>query len=235
MYNVSATFNQEQVNLEGPSTIDMYVVNASYSGWDPLYYCNYIQNTYGFSMNATGDLVNTETLYTALPATRDGIKSSIEGDISGINISIPNVNRVIESVLVNNDNLRGRAVYVFSMFTSNLPSGVTANHIGVTPDKNAALLEKVYVDSVMSNAEVVSLSCKPKFNIRNIVLPRRKYSRECTWALYGDYAASSCDPEQNIDTGTYPTCDGSIDNCTERGNLARFGGFPSIPKAGIMV
>ena len=235
MYDVSATFNLAQVGVEGKSTIDMYVVNASYSGWNPLYYCNYSQDTYGYNMVASGTLGATEQLYTAVPTERSSIKSTVEGDVSGITISIPNVDRVIEAVLSNYNNLRGNSVHVVSAFTSNLPSGSTANHIGVTSDKNAALIEKVYIDSVSSNKEAVSLDCKPKFIIRNVVLPRRRFRRECTWALYGSYVGSECDPLASVNTASYPTCDGSIGACTLRRNLKRFGGFPSIPRGGYII
>ena len=42
--DVSATISTEQVKREGIGIIDMYVLNASSSGFDPLYFANWNQD-----------------------------------------------------------------------------------------------------------------------------------------------------------------------------------------------
>ena len=70
-----------------------------------------------------------------------------------------------------------------------------------------------------------------KFLIKNKILPGRTFSRECAW----DYAASDCLVTNATLIASYPTCDGSLDNCIERKNRSRFGGFVSIPSQGITI
>ena len=53
-YNVNASVSQEQAKISGTFPIDMYVINASQSGTDYLYYANLNQDVYGYALNATG-------------------------------------------------------------------------------------------------------------------------------------------------------------------------------------
>jgi len=236
-YSVNATFDGEARKIEGTTPITLYVINASQTGTDYQYYAGYNQDVYGYQLDSDGNLATTEQLYTALPMQRDNLETNTEGKISEVNISVPNVDRAIESVIQSQDYLRGRDVYVITAFAKNLPSGATAYHVGSEDDYNAAIKEKYYVDSVTSNEEAVTFTCKPKFVIKNVVLPRRKYRRECAWALMGKYLGTECSPLDVTSTFTasYPTCDGSLEQCRERKNSARFGGFVSIPKNFISV
>ena len=234
-YDVTATFSEEQVKLDSVSPIDMYVINASISGWEPMYYVDYNQDVYGWSMNATHDLTTTATIYSGLPIKRGEIQTNTQGEISELSINIPNVDRAMESVIQTKDYLRGREVFVISTFTKHLPSGSTSYHLGTSPDHRAVLTEKMFVDSVSSNEQQVTFSLKSKFNIKNTVLPRRTFMRECTWAYLGLYLASECDPHGNINSASYPTCDGTLDSCRKRHNERRFGGFPAIPEKAIII
>jgi len=230
MYDVSATFHKRQVLIEGNHPIDLYCVNASLSGYEPLYYANINQDIYGFSVNATGEITSNATIYTGLPIKRGEIGSNNTGEIGELTLSIPNTDRLIESIIQNKQYLRGREIYAMSLFAYNLPSGATEKHLGTEPDKNAIMKEKMYIDAVSSNEQAVTFSCKSKFTIKKIVIPRRKYMRECFWALDDKYAATECDPQNIVNTASYPTCDGTLENCRKRGNDARYGGFTSIPR-----
>jgi len=234
-YNVTATYTTEAAKREGAHPIDMYVVNASLSGWEPLYYANINQDIYGFTLNSTSNLTNTETLYSGLPISRSDIDTNVAGEIGEISVTVPNTDRVMESVIQGRQYLRGRDIHVISGFAKHLPSGVTANHIGTSPDRHAFMKEKMYIDSVTSNEQVVVFTCRSKFNIKNVVLPKRSFYKECTWAIMGNYLGSECDPQDTINTASYPTCDGTLDNCRQRHNSGRFGGFPSIPRRGIVL
>ena len=230
--DITATFLKEAVKRDGISIADMYVLNASISpGWDPIYFISYNQNIMGWEMNATGDLVNSATLYTGLPITRDAIKGGTSGEVPELTISVPNVDRTIESYIQNYDNLRGRDFYILTGFTKHLPSGASAGHIGSVPDRFAMMKEKLFIDSTTSNAEVVSFSCKPKFLIKNKVLPGRTFSRECQWV----YASAECGITNATLLASYPSCNKSLDNCIIRKNKSRFGGFPGIPNKAIIV
>jgi lambda family phage minor tail protein L len=209
----------------------MYILNASLTWQDYLYYTNYNQNIYGYALDSSGNLTATEVLYTGFPITRDAVTSDTSGEISEIKIGIPNTDRIIESVIQTNNYLRGCSVNFVFAFASNLPSGATPNHIGTAPDKNAVVTEKLYIDSTSSSEEVVMFSCKPKFIIKNIILPGRRHTIECSWG----YLSNECDPYNLINTASYLTCKKNLEQCEERGNKSRYGGFPAIPKKGIYI
>ena len=233
MYEINATFTTEQAEIESTHPIHAVVFNASQSGWDPRYYVDLNQDIYGFSMEASGVLNSNATIYTALPLDDGSIKTTLDSNIAEVNVSIPNVDQVMESLVQNNKYFRGHEIYFVTTFARHLPSGSTAYHIGTTEDNNAAIIDKFYIDSAKTDDNVVSFSCKSKFDIKNVAIPRRKYIRQCWWTE--DYAGSYCDPLGSINTASFPTCDGTLDNCRERNNLKRFGGFPGIPRSRVVI
>jgi len=234
-YNVTATYLQEARKTDSITPLNMYVLNASYSGTEYLYYCNYNQDVYGYTVDSNGDLTAVEQLYTAIPIKQGNITTNSSGEDMTVGISVPNTDRVIESYIQSANYLRGNRVYILNCFAKHLPTGSTAHHIGTTPNRFAVIKEMLLVDSVSSNEEVVTFNCKPKMSVKGVQLPRRKYTRECWWAMDGDYAGSICNPAGTLNTASYPTCGGTIASCLERHNTNRFGGFPSIPRKGFQV
>jgi lambda family phage minor tail protein L len=234
-YNVNATMSSELKKVEGAFPIDMYVINASYTGTDYMYYVNNNQDVVGWVLDSDGNITSATTTYTAAPVGREDLGSNIEAQISGVNVVIPNVNRMIESIIQTKNYLRGCEVYLITTFSTNLPSGSAAKFIGTDPDYRANLKEKFYIDSVTSDENAVVFSGKSKFDIRKISVPGRNFSAECQWALKGRYGELECDPDNSINTASFPNCDGTLENCRERDNQSRFGGFPSIPRRGISI
>jgi len=234
-YNVTASFSNSQVRLSGERAIELYVLNSSLTGFEPMYYINNNQDVYSFNMTASGNLGATEQLYTGFPIERGLIKNSLDGTISEISVSIPNTNRVMEAVIQNNNYLRGNEVYIMTGFGKSLPTGNTANHIGISPDRFSIMKEKMFVDGVASDENAVTFLCKPKFSLRNVVLPGRTYSRECFWAMRKTYRGTECLGNRHINATLYPKCDGTLEQCRERGNTARYGGFPGIPGKGFSI
>jgi lambda family phage minor tail protein L len=234
-YSVNATFSSEQVKLEQTRLVEMYVVNASLTGVDYLYFVNNNQDVYGYSLNASGDLTATEQIYTGLPIQREAIANNIQGQIPTFSVSIPNTDRVMESIIQEQNYLRGRDLHLVVGFAKHLPTGSTAYHVGENPDHYSFIKEKVYIDSTSSDETAVSFACRPKFDIKAAVIPRRKYINKCSWAMIDDYLGEYCDPLGSINSASYLTCDGTLDSCKERGNEKRFGGFTSIPSKGIVI
>ncbi len=233
--NTNATFSQEQGKPSGAEPIYMYVLNASKTGINYLYYANYNQDVYGWRLDSNGNTTTATQLYTGLPIGLDSVKTEISGEISNINVSIPNTNRVVESFIQTQDYLRGKEIYILTAFAKHLPTGSSSRHIGTLPDKNAIMKEKLFVDSTTSDDQAVTFSCKPKFTIKHVQIPGRTFARECSWALNGRYVASECDPLGSVNIASFATCDGSLDNCKQRHNVKRYGGFPSIPRKGITI
>lgn len=232
-YSVTASFNQQQKLLENTRLIDMYVVNASYSGVDYVYYINNNQDVYGYELNASGNLTATEILYTGLPITRETVSNNIQGEIPSLSVTVPNVDRSIESIIQNYDFLRGRDIHIILGFAKYLPTGATAYHVGEIADKNSFIKEKMYIDTVSTDENAVSLSCRPKFDIKAAAIPGRKYSNKCGWAIAGRYLGTEC--RASVNTASYPTCDGTLSSCKTRDNEARWGGFNSIPSKGFTI
>lgn len=236
-YDVTATFNQESAKLSGTFPIEMFCVNASYSGWQPLYYTNMNQDVYGYALNASGNITASEALYTGLPVKTGNVDTNLEGELSQFTISIPNTDRVVESLIQNNNYLRGCKVYTVITFTKYLPSGSEAEYIGENPDYRAVLKENFIVDTTTSNEQIVTFTCRSKFNMKNILVPGRNFGAECAWAIGrgAGYLGSECDPSGNISATTFPTCDGSLYSCRQRNNSDRHGGFNSIPQHSIFI
>ena len=234
-YNVSTTFGESQVKVDNVFPLEMYCINASQSGWLPMYYANINQDIIGYTVTVNGTVTNTEVLYTGLPIKTGSIKSDIQGETAGIDISVPNTNRVIESIIQSQNYLRGCEAYILLTYADYLPTGSTADYIGVDPDHLACIKEKFYIDSCTSNKEVVTFTLKNKLNIKGITVPQRIYSNECYWAMSNKYRGTECLGNGSINATTYPTCDGTLEQCRERSNVARFGGFPSVPSRGIVI
>ena len=231
-YDTNASFSAEQAKISGSFPIDMYVINASLSGKDYRYYWNGNQDVYGFQLNATGDLSAAQIIYEGLPIERSDIESNTNSEVPEITLSVPNTDRVIESVIQENDYLRGADIHFISTFKKFLPSGATATYVGSVPDHTTSVKEKMFVDGVSSNESAVTFSCKPKFVIRNVILPGRRFERLCQ---HKNYLGTECDPLGSINSASYTTCDFTTVNCRERQNLERFGGFPSIPRKSILI
>jgi len=229
--NLTATVNEEIAKLTGTYPLDMYVINASLSGYDPMYYVNLNQDVYGYGLSSDGNMQATEVVYTGLPVSSESIKTTIQSGSPSINLSVPNIDRAIEAVIQNSNYLRSRDITFLTTFGPFLPSGNDYRYVGSTPDKNAVMKEKLYIDSVQSNEQVVTFTCKTKFSLRQAILPRRKFTRECSWT-YGDL---NCDFSSSVNTASFPTCDYTLDACRERSNSKRYGGFPGIPLKAITI
>lgn len=231
-YDVTATFQEEAIKVEGTTSLDLYCMNASYSGWDPHYYVNYNQDVYCYQINSTDFTIkSTEQKYTGLPITRESVQSNIQGEIAGLNISVPNTDRAVESLIQDYNYLRGCDVHVIFFFAKHLPSGSAAEYIGTDADHNAGMAETFYVDSTTSNQEVVTFNCRSKFDIKSIVVPGRRFSRECNW----DFSSTGNCNASATQVASWTTCDKTVVECRKRHNEARFGGFPSIPARGYII
>ena len=227
-YDVTASFSIEQAKISGSYPLDMYVFNATYSGKEYYYFVNHDSNIVGYSLDDNGAVTSATVTYTAVPMKRGSQNTNTSGELSTIDITFPNTNRVIESFIQDRDYLRGNEVHVITMFSRHLPTGANEKYIGSDPDYRSNLNETYYVDSVQSSEAEITFNCKAKFDIKKVSLPRRRYTHECAWALNNSYLGSECDPNLEVDSVTYPTCDGTLEQCRQRENSKRYGGFPGI-------
>lgn len=234
-YDVTASFSKEQAKISGSYPLDMYVFNATYSGKEYYYFVNHDSNVVGYSLDSNGAVTSATTTYTAVPMKRGSQSTNTSGELTTIDITFPNTNRVIEDFIQDRDYLRGNEVHVITMFSRHLPTGLNEKYLGSDPDYRSNINETYYVDSVQSNESEITFNCKAKFDIKKVSLPRRRYSHECMWALNNTYLGSFCDPNLEVDSVTYTTCDGTLEECRQRENSKRYGGFPGIMRNAIWV
>ncbi len=228
--DVTATMDTVVASPEGLDPINMYAVNASLSGWSPLYFCDNTQDVTGYVLDSSGDITSATTTYTGYPIQGDTLNSNIEGEISGVTIAIPNVDQVLENLLQSQQYLRGCEVYIMTAFTRHLPSGSTYKFLGSVPDKRSILKEKFFIDTATSSEQVVSFTLKSKFDVRRSIVPARNYGHDCSWT----YNSTTCGVTATNFVAN-PTCNLTLSDCRNRVNASRFGGFPSIPRKGFFV
>ncbi len=197
------------------------------------YYIKYLHDVYFFKMSAD-QLTSTNMLYTAANVRREEIKNSSDGSTS-LKISIQNVDRVMEGFIQDRTYLRGCNLFVINAFREHFPSGGDYKYIGTNPDRLSHVIDRLKIDTSSSDNNYVTFECRPKFMFRSVKLPRRMISStHCAWAE--EYGGEDCDPDgTNINYTLYPTCDGTMEACRERGNIKRIGLFPGIPKQAIYI
>lgn len=197
------------------------------------YYANNDFDIVGYKLEA-GELVNTEQIYTRSRTKRENVQTSLESDSRPkMRLSIANVDRIIESIIQNRSYLRGCFVYNILGFAKFFPSGGTYQYIGSSPDYNSFLSERFTMDGASCNEAIATFDCRYKYSFRDIQIPRRRLDLYyCAWAE--KYGGSECGVSGGTLT-TYPTCDGTLVNCRERGNSKRFGAFPAIPKSMVLI
>jgi len=226
-YDVTATFMREQTKIDNVYPVNMYIVNASLTGENYLYYVDSNQSIVGYQVDSNGELTSATQLYTGIPIDSGNIGTNTTGQIGEVSVSIPNTDRIIENYIQNVNYLRGHEIIFVTAFAKHLPASSSPTHIGESgsEDYNAAITEKLFIDSTSSNETAVTFSCKPKFIIKNVILPGRRYSRECQWDTY---LGTECDPLGKISIAS--ECPRTLTACQFRNNATQFGGFPSIPR-----
>lgn len=225
---VSPTEITVEETLVNQSTTEAKIFNYQY-------FVKYPYNIVGYKMQ-DGDLLNVEQMYIATWVKRENVEMDLTSASKGlvVRISVGNVDRVIESMIQNRAYFRGCQLYLVTMYAKNFPEGSTASYIGSSEDYLSSTIEKLIIDSAVSTEEIVSFDCRYKFFFKDFQLPGRILDRDfCAWAKR--YKGPECDPDDNINATTYPTCNGTLADCRERGNSRRYGGFPSIPKQAIYV
>jgi lambda family phage minor tail protein L len=133
--------------------------------------------------------------------------------------------------------------------TKNNPKYYYTNYIRISGKPGKSLIKRFFGDNYpFSNSNLASrtdtviyLDNCALVQIKNI--DRYKYSGEVYNLeinnshsfVVGGIATHNCDPNNTINSTTYPTCDGTLDSCKTRNNISRFGGFPGVPKSSIIV
>ena len=195
----------ESKNAEECAPIFLYII-YDYDGAGNNFYVAEYETSVTFNSQA----------YTAFPITHNSIGENTVGEIDKINISLGNVSRYIQGYLETYD-FRGLKVDIKTVF---------ADHLA---DTDAVITETYYIDSYGSDQSDVVFNLTSKFDVLNVQVPIRKFTRnQCPWG----YNSDECNVS-SVDFVAYPACGRTLADCRLRNNSSRFGGFPSIPDRGV--
>lgn len=160
--------------------------------------------------DSPADVTFNGQTYSRFPITFDVIGENNAGQIDQINVTLGNVSRLIQGYLEQYD-LRRKKVSIKTVWLDQL--GDTDNLID----------DIYYIDSYTADQDNVGLVLTSKFDVLDISLPLRHYSRNyCQWKFKGTECGYA---------GADSTCKKTKADCKARAggsNFARFGGFPSI-------
>jgi lambda family phage minor tail protein L len=161
------------------------------------------------------DITYNGVTYSRAPIKHDVISENSSAEIDVVKVSISNVNRIVQGYLETYD-LRGKKVTIKIVWANQLA------------DTDAYIDFIYYIDTYTTTEEVVDFSLSSKFDILDVMLPFGKFSRTiCRWK----FKSTECGY-----AGAETTCDKRKTTCdVTMNNVARYGGFPSIPTNRIYV
>jgi lambda family phage minor tail protein L len=195
MRTVNATFTDEKNKAEN-RPIKLYKVENYDGASAHLFFA-------GWDVNVTFD----GQLYTAFPITHDVISENNRGAIDAVRVTVGNVSRLIQGYLELYD-FRGKKVIIKTVWADQLA------------DASAYIDDVFYIDSYVADAKDVVFTLTSKFDLLDIDLPGRRYSRNhCGWKFKGTECGYA---------GAETSCNKTKQRCKELNNYRRFGGFPSI-------
>lgn len=151
----------------------------------------------------------------AFPFEIDSIDESGKSEIPAVTVKVSNVTGEIQQMLESADGANGTPVIIRVINTSSSTS--------TEPE-----LELNYVlDSADYDEQWIRFKLTGGVCLTRRV-PRARYLKNfCRFS--GNYGGIECGISAAT-KATYPTCDGTYDQCAERGNAIRFGGFRWMPR-----
>jgi lambda family phage minor tail protein L len=161
------------------------------------------------------DITYDGITYTRFPIKHDEIGENSQGEIDNFKVSVANVNRLIQGYLETYD-LRGKKITITLVWANQLA------------DIDANIKFIYYIDSYTASQDTVEFVLSSKYDILDLELPLGRYNRNyCRWKF------------KSIECGYsngQSTCDKRKATCkTTMSNIARYGGFPSVPTHRIFV
>jgi lambda family phage minor tail protein L len=203
MRSVNSTFKSEK-NKQENQPIRLYTLENYNGSGSNLNFAEY-----------DTDIVFNGITYTRFPISIDMISENNKSVIDMVNLTVSNVSRIIQSYLESYD-LRGKKISIKTVWANQLA------------DANAYIEDVFYIDSYTADQNNVSFVLTTKFDVLDVELPLRKYSRNyCNWKFKGTECGYA---------GADTVCNKTKQDCkNNKHNYARFGGFPSIQSNRILL
>ena len=202
MRQTNATFKEEKSKKEN-QPIRLYTVFDYDGQGNDLRFAEYDTN------------VTFNTLeYQKFPITHNEISENTQGTIDAVEVTVSNISRLIQFYLEQYD-FRGKKVSIKLVWANQLD------------DPDAYIEDTYYIDSYTADQNNVTFTLTSKFDVLDMQLPGRKYSRNyCHWK----FRSAECGYNNGV-----TECNKTLQRCRELGNQKRFGGFPSIGSSRIFV
>lgn len=196
MRDADSTFISEK-NAQANKPIRLYTLHDYDGAGNNLRFAEY-----------DADVSYDSLTYTKFPVTFDVISENNKGAIDAVKVTLANVSRLIQSYLEDYD-LRGKKVTIKTVWSNQLA------------DTTAYIDDVFYIDSYTADQENVSFNLTTKFDVLDVELPLRRFSRHyCHWRFKGTECGYA---------GSESTCNKTKQDCKDnKNNYDRFGGFPSI-------
>jgi len=178
--------------------------------------------------------------YQPFPMTIKPIGTNSKDEIMTLDVTLASANRLIGDAIQTAEGLQGNKVIHLRTFDNVLDQG-----------KEYCMKDISYVDSVSITNTEVKFELETKFNIVDVTVPRRIYTRDFCGFMLGDESCTWVSGETGLGPGvgfggvlnadgdvvfSYPnastiTCDHTLNGpngCKAHNNNERFGGFPTI-------
>jgi len=154
------------------------------------------------------DVVYKGVTYSSFPISHETIGENNSGEIQSVTVTLANVSRLLQAYLENYD-LRSKKVLIRRVWADMLL------------DSDAYSDDIYYIDNYTADQNNVSFTLTSKFDVLDLELPRRKFSRNyCAWKFKSTECGYS---------GSEITCDKTLRRCRELSNSTRYGGTPAVP------
>lgn len=208
----------ESAGAPTPPTFDNFILKKNLAGNQPLFlYTIFDYDGQGTDLNFCrypSAIGYDGVTYEPFTITHESIGENAQGQIDKVSVQLGNVSRLIMGYLENLD-LRDKKVRIRTVF------------FDLLTDDLAHLDDTFYIDDYVAGAEVVEFNLSSRFDLLDVNLPLRRYSRNyCSWI----FKSTECGY-----AGAETTCNKTFQRCRELVNTPRFGGFPSIPYKRLIV
>lgn len=148
----------------------------------------------------------------AFPFELDTIGETGKGEMPAVAVKVSNVTGEVQALLEANDGANGTPVVIRVI---NTEATTTTAELELSYVVESSNYDEQWITFRLTGANCLTRR-----------IPRRRYLRNFCPFTYGGI---ECGVSAATMT-TYPTCNRTSANCTERGNAARFGGFPWMPQ-----
>jgi lambda family phage minor tail protein L len=158
------------------------------------------------------DILWSGDTWQAFPFELETVGETGKGEIPAITVKVSNVTGEVQRLLEANDGANGVPVVIRVINTD-----VTTT----TPELELSfVVESSTHDEQWITFRLTGANCLTRR------VPRRRYLKNFCPFVYGGIECGV----SAATMATYPTCNRTSANCTERGNFTRFGGFPWMPE-----